>query len=69
LVSKKLPGSQIFPEEKRPKLSAAVIQGGALSPWDLRRGTGVIPVKDLHTRIKPLALASGHGLYITVKML
>jgi hypothetical protein len=29
------------------------------------RGTGIIPVKDSHTRIKPLALASGHGRYIT----
>jgi hypothetical protein len=25
-----------------------------------------MPVKDSHTRIKPMALASGHGLYITV---
>jgi hypothetical protein len=28
-------------------------------------GAGIIPVKDSHTRIKPLALASGHGRYIT----
>jgi hypothetical protein len=34
--------------------------------WDLRRRTEIIPVKDSHTRIKPLALASGHGRYITV---
>jgi hypothetical protein len=34
--------------------------------WDLRRRTGIIPVKDSHTRIKLLALASGHGRYITV---
>ena len=27
--------------------------------WD----TGIIPVKDSHTRIRPLALASGHGRY------
>jgi hypothetical protein len=33
---------------------------------DLRRRTGIIPVKDSQTRIKPLALASGHGRYITV---
>jgi hypothetical protein len=33
---------------------------------DLRRRTEKIPVKDSHTRIKPLALASGHGRYITV---
>jgi hypothetical protein len=26
----------------------------------------IIPVKDSRTRIKPLALASGHGRYITV---
>jgi hypothetical protein len=35
-------------------------------PKDLRRRTEIIPVKDSHTRIKPLALASGHGRYITV---
>jgi hypothetical protein len=34
--------------------------------WDLRRRTEIIPVKEPHTRIKPLALASGHGRYITV---
>jgi hypothetical protein len=34
--------------------------------WDLRRRTEIIPAKDPHTRIKPLALASGHGRYITV---
>jgi hypothetical protein len=34
--------------------------------WDLRRRTEIIPVKDSHTRIKPLALASGHGRYIAV---
>ena len=28
-------------------------------------GTEIIPVKDSHTRIKPLALASVHGRYIT----
>jgi hypothetical protein len=26
----------------------------------------MIPVKDSHTRIKPFALASGYGRYITV---
>jgi hypothetical protein len=31
---------------------------------DLRRRTEIIPVKDSHTRIKPLALASGHGRYM-----
>jgi hypothetical protein len=41
-------------------------KGGLRGPWDLRRRTGIIPVKDSHTRIKPLALASGHGRYITV---
>jgi hypothetical protein len=30
-----------------------------------RRGAEIIPVKDPHTRIKPLTLASGHDLYIT----
>ena len=33
---------------------------------DPRRRTEIIPVKDPHTRIKPLALASGHGRYINV---
>jgi hypothetical protein len=33
---------------------------------DLRRRSEIIPVKDSHTRIIPLALASGHGRYITV---
>jgi hypothetical protein len=28
--------------------------------------TEITPVKDFHTRIKPLALASGHGRYMTV---
>jgi hypothetical protein len=37
-----------------------------INTWDLRRRTEIIPVKDSHTRIKPLALASGHGRYITV---
>jgi hypothetical protein len=26
----------------------------------------MIPVKDSHTRIKPLSLTTGHGRYITV---
>jgi hypothetical protein len=26
----------------------------------------ILPVKDSHTRIKPLAFTSGHGRYITV---
>ena len=33
---------------------------------DLRRRIEITPAKDPHTRIKPLALASGHGRYITV---
>jgi hypothetical protein len=33
---------------------------------DLRRQTETTTVKDPHTRIKPLALASGHGRDITV---
>ena len=35
---------------------------------DLRRRTEIIPVKvkDPHIKIKPLALAGGHGRYITV---
>jgi hypothetical protein len=27
------------------------------------RGAEIMPVKDLHTRIKPFTLASGHGRY------
>jgi hypothetical protein len=33
--------------------------------WDLRRRAEIKPVKDSHTRIKPLALNNGHGSYIT----
>jgi hypothetical protein len=36
------------------------------SRQDLRRRTEIMPVKDSHTRIKPLALASSHSRYITV---
>jgi hypothetical protein len=32
--------------------------------WDLRRQTEIIPVKDSHTRTKPLALVSGYGRHI-----
>jgi hypothetical protein len=39
---------------------------GPRGPKDLRRRTGIIPAKDSNTGIKPLALASGHGRYITV---
>jgi hypothetical protein len=31
------------------------------APWDLRRQTVTMPVKDPHTRTWPLTLASGHG--------
>jgi hypothetical protein len=41
-------------------------KGAPGDAWDLRRRTEIIPVKDSHTRIKPLALASGHDRYITV---
>jgi hypothetical protein len=34
--------------------------------WDVKRRTEITPVKDSHTRIKPLALTSDHGRYITV---
>jgi hypothetical protein len=46
--------------------SVPLYQGGPGETRDLRRRTEVIPVKDSHTRTKPLALASGHGRYITV---
>jgi hypothetical protein len=46
--------------------SAPVFQERPPGTKDLRRRTEIIPVKDPHTRIKPLALASGHGRYITV---
>jgi hypothetical protein len=42
---------------------------GPRDTGDLRRRTEIMPVKDSHTRIKPLPLASGHGghgRYITV---
>jgi hypothetical protein len=39
---------------------------GPSTTWDLRRRTEIIPVTDSHTRIKPLALTSGRGRYITV---
>jgi hypothetical protein len=42
---------------------------GARRIWGGELGccnTAVVPVKYSHTRIKPLALASGHGRYITV---
>ena len=34
---------------------------------DPRRRTEIIAVKNSHTRIKPLALASGHGPYVTAE--
>ena len=39
-------------------------KGAPGDAWDLRRRTEITPVKDSHTRIKPLALASGHGRYM-----
>ena len=33
---------------------------------DLKEGTGMMPGEHSHTRIKPLALASGHGRHITI---
>jgi hypothetical protein len=36
------------------------------APVFLRRRTEIMPVKGSYTRIKPLALASGHGRYIPV---
>jgi hypothetical protein len=41
-------------------------KGDARETQDRRRGTEITPVKDSQTRIKPLALASGHGRYIKV---
>ena len=43
-----------------------LLQFDPSTTWDLRRRTGIIPIKDPHTRIKPLTLASGHGRYIAV---
>jgi hypothetical protein len=43
--------------------------GGIIYFWTALSPNGALrarPVKDSHTRIKPLALASGHGRYITV---
>jgi hypothetical protein len=46
-------------------MSVTAIQGtrGNLLPT---RRTEIIPSKNSDTRIKPLALANGHGRYITV---
>jgi hypothetical protein len=41
-------------------------KGDRRATKDLRRRTEIIPVKDSHTGIKPLALTNGHGRYITV---
>ena len=43
-------------------------EGAGRDMQDLRMRTGIIPmpVKDSHTRIKPLTLASGQGRYIAV---
>jgi hypothetical protein len=49
-----------------PKYQSPCFKGDHRAPQDLRRRTEIIPVKDSHTRIKPSALASGHGRYITV---
>jgi hypothetical protein len=48
-----------------PRLSSC-FKGDPRGAWDLRRRTEIIPVKEPHTRIKPLALTSGHDRYITV---
>jgi hypothetical protein len=50
-------------------MSVALIQefkGDPRETKDLRRRTEITPVKDSHTRIKPLASACGHGRYMTV---
>jgi hypothetical protein len=47
-------------------ISVPFFQGDPRDTQDLRTRTALIPVKDSHTRIWPLALATGHGRYITV---
>jgi hypothetical protein len=47
-------------------ISATPFKGGPRVPWDLRTRTEIIPVKDPHTRTKPLTLANGRGRYIAV---
>ena len=37
---------------------------GTAGPEEANWRTEILPVKDSHTRIKPLPLASGHGRYI-----
>jgi hypothetical protein len=53
----------------RYKYQSPLFQGstaGDVGSEYLRRRTAIKPVKDSHTRIKPLTLVSGHGRYITV---
>jgi hypothetical protein len=47
-----------------PPVSRGVI--GERGTWDLRRGTETTRSKNSDTRIKPLALANGHGRHIAV---
>jgi hypothetical protein len=47
-------------------LQSPSFKGELGTAQDLRRRTKMTPVKGSHTRIKPLALASGYSRYITV---
>jgi hypothetical protein len=46
--------------------SAPLIQGGTSEAAGPEEAAAIMPVKDPHTRTRPLTLASGHGRYITV---
>jgi hypothetical protein len=62
LVAEELHGStRLDLEHQPPRLSI-----NPREPQDLRRRTEIKPVKNSHTEIKTLPLASGHGRYITV---
>jgi hypothetical protein len=48
-------------------VAVAIFQVGPLGcevPWGPGSGTEIMPVKDSHTRLKPLTLAGGHGRFM-----
>jgi hypothetical protein len=47
-------------------MSVPFFRDAPRGPQDLRRRTGIMPSKHSDPRMKPLALASGHGRHITI---